>query len=61
MGHVIQAELIFYSNIGFCMHCMPVEVKMILSYLIKVAFPVNGPNLISANGGLKPSMLNASS
>lgn len=34
---------------------------MAISYLIKVAFPVNGPNLISPYGGWKPNILSASS
>lgn len=34
---------------------------MAVSYLIKVAFPVNGPNLISPYGGWKPNILSASS
>jgi len=31
------------------------------TYLIKVVFPVKGPNLISSNGGWKPSICKASS
>ena len=37
------------------------RLKLDISYLIKVAFPVKGPNLISPNGGLNPSMFSASS
>ena len=37
------------------------RLKFDISYLIKVAFPVKGPNLISPNGGLNPSMFSASS
>ena len=37
------------------------RLKLDISYLIKVAFPVKGPNLISPNGGLNPSIFSASS
>ena len=37
------------------------RLKFDISYLIKVAFPVKGPNLISPNGGLNPSIFSASS
>ena len=37
------------------------RLKFDISYLIKVAFPVKGPNLISPNGGLNPSMFSVSS
>ena len=54
--------LIFISNIeNYTLWKKMFRLKFDISYLIKVAFPVKGPNLISPNGGLNPSMFSASS
>ena len=53
---------IYLSNIeNYTLWKKMFRLKFDISYLIKVAFPVKGPNLISPNGGLNPSMFSASS
>ena len=53
---------IYLSNIeNYTLWKKMFRLKFDISYLIKVAFPVKGPNLISPNGGLNPSVFSASS